>query len=134
MIGLGADGLKSHPVRSGDNREYRADYATFEEYCKARWNRSRALVNRLITAAEAVNNLVTNCHQIETLPSNEGQAGALAKNTDTRSGELCRTIQPMTVNDCHPVWEPLDTKCLADLVTVQAATRRSLSAGAGAVD
>jgi hypothetical protein len=41
------------------------------------------MVNRLIEAAESVNNLDTNCIQIDTLPTNEGQARALAKSTDT---------------------------------------------------
>ena len=87
-----------------DNREYRADYDTFEEYCKKRWNRGRSMVNRLIEAAESVNNLVTNCHQIKSLPVNEGQARALSKATDTpeQQVEVWKAVvesgKPITLN------------------------------------
>lgn len=53
------------------------------EYCKKRWNRGRWVINKLIEAAEVVNNLGENITQIQKLPCNAGQAAALAKSTDT---------------------------------------------------
>lgn len=38
-------------------RLYRADYATFEDYCRERWQMSRAYAYRMIGAAEVVENL-----------------------------------------------------------------------------
>jgi len=38
-----------------DNRLYRSDYATFEEYCRERWGWSRSYIHRQIAAAEISN-------------------------------------------------------------------------------
>lgn len=54
---------------------YRVDYRTFEQYCRERWNISRAHAYRMIDAAEVVDNLSPNRGQI--LPANELQARAL---------------------------------------------------------
>lgn len=43
-----------------DERLYRAEFDTFEDYCKARWNVGRNFVNKQIQAAEIVNELVNN--------------------------------------------------------------------------
>lgn len=40
-----------------DNRLYRDEYSTFEDYCKERWGMVRQQANRLIAAAETVSNL-----------------------------------------------------------------------------
>ena len=40
-----------------DNRLYRQEYHTFEDYCKERWNFVRRQADRLIEAAETVENL-----------------------------------------------------------------------------
>ena len=40
-----------------DSRLYRADYGTFEDYCRGKWNMQRAYAYRLIGAAEVVSNL-----------------------------------------------------------------------------
>src|SRR6266851_1670786 len=40
-----------------DNRLYRSDYATFEEYCRERWGWSRRHADRQIAAAEVAGNL-----------------------------------------------------------------------------
>lgn len=40
-----------------DNRLYRLDYSTFEEYCRERWQMSKTHANRLIGAAGVIANL-----------------------------------------------------------------------------
>jgi hypothetical protein len=57
-----------------DKKLYRASHATFEEYCRGRWNIGRRSAYQLIEAAEVVEN-VRNCAQ--TLPANEAQARPL---------------------------------------------------------
>jgi hypothetical protein len=53
---------------------YRAEYRTFEEYCKAKWNIDRSYADRMIEAAEVRENLVP----IGTvLPEKESHARAL---------------------------------------------------------
>jgi hypothetical protein len=54
---------------------YRADYRTFEHYCRERWNISRPRAYQLIDAANVVDGLSTHGSQI--LPANERQARAL---------------------------------------------------------
>lgn len=61
-----------------DKRLYRADYSTFEDYCRERWQMGRNYVNKLITAAEVVTNLGTNVPILPTtLPTTESQAREL---------------------------------------------------------
>ncbi|MBD2772512.1 hypothetical protein [Iningainema tapete] len=57
-----------------DQRLYRENYKTFEEYCITRWEISRRSAYQLIGAAMVVEN-VRNCAQI--LPLNEAQARPL---------------------------------------------------------
>ena len=40
-----------------DKGLYKADYATFEDYCRERWGLTRRHVNRQIAAASVVSNL-----------------------------------------------------------------------------
>jgi hypothetical protein len=40
-----------------DERLYRADYSTFEEYCDKHWGMKRAHANRLISAVGVIDNL-----------------------------------------------------------------------------
>lgn len=58
-----------------DARLYRADYGTFEEYCRERWGWTRRHTNRLIASAEVVDNLGPIG---PILPSTESQARPLA--------------------------------------------------------
>lgn len=57
-----------------DKRLYRADYSTFEDYCRERWGWARSYANKLISASEAVNNLGT---IVPKLPTTESQARPL---------------------------------------------------------
>lgn len=71
-----------------DNRLYRADYATFEAYCRERWNLTPQHANRLALAA----GVVTSMEPIGSIqpPSNEGQARELAKVPEPERAEVWR--------------------------------------------
>jgi hypothetical protein len=58
-----------------DQRLYRAEYKTFEDYCQQRWNMSKSNANRLVQAASIVDNLAP----IGVKPQNEAQVRPLAK-------------------------------------------------------
>lgn len=64
-----------------DQRLYRADYGTFEDYCRVRWGIARNYANKVIAAAEVVQNLGTD---VPILPVNEAQVRPL---TSLKSGE-----------------------------------------------
>lgn len=61
-------------IREG--RLYRQTYYTFEEYCQQRWQLGRNYVNKVILAANVVENLGTN---VPILPTNESQVRPLTK-------------------------------------------------------
>lgn len=59
-----------------DSRLYRADYSTFEDYCRERWGFNRTYAFYMIESAKVITNLnVHNCEQV--LPVNESQARPL---------------------------------------------------------
>lgn len=60
-------------ARIRDARLYRAEFATFEDYCTKRWNLSRSYVHRICEAAETVNLL-----PIGNKPQTESQARPLS--------------------------------------------------------
>lgn len=60
-----------------DNRLYRQEYKTFEEYCRQRWGFGRQHAYRLIAAEQTVADLSSIGDT--PLPANESQARALAK-------------------------------------------------------
>lgn len=69
-----------------DGRLYRAQFGTFEEYCAVRWGITRKHGNKLIAAAEVVNNISANgvelhnsSSPIGVIPSTESQARPLTK-------------------------------------------------------
>lgn len=59
-----------------DERLYRQEYGTFQEYCQNKWNMSRIHAHRMIEAANIANNLLPIGN---ILPSNEAQARPLTK-------------------------------------------------------
>ena len=65
-------GLALAEIRKGEL--YRAEFDSFEQYCKLRWQYGRNYVDRLISAAQVVRCLMTNCHQ---QPEHEGQVRPL---------------------------------------------------------
>ena len=58
-----------------DQRLYRQDYATFEDYCRERWGLTHRHANRLIQAAEVVENV----GPIGPIPLTESQARPLTR-------------------------------------------------------
>ena len=61
-----------------DDKLYREQHATFDDYCRSRWNYTRQHVYRLINAAETVAQIEAN-PAIEELPTNERQVRPLKK-------------------------------------------------------
>mgnify|MGYP001589054128 CR=1 FL=1 len=59
-----------------DARLYRAEYTTFEDYCRGRWGMSRPRAYQLIEAAETMSSLSTT---VDILPMNESQARPLTQ-------------------------------------------------------
>src|SRR5262245_26470570 len=55
-------------------RLYRAEFGTFEEYCRARWGMSKTHANRMIDAADVAGNLTPT----GVIPTTERQARELA--------------------------------------------------------
>lgn len=56
-----------------ESRLYRIEFATFEDYCRERWNISKSHANRLIDSAAVVSNLTP----IGVIPTTESQAREL---------------------------------------------------------
>jgi hypothetical protein len=69
-----------------DGRLYRANFDTFEEYCRTRWNISRSRAHRLIEAAGVADNLLP----MGNIPTNERQA---------------RELSPLNAETQQIVWE-----------------------------
>jgi hypothetical protein len=67
-----------------EQKLYRADHATFEAYCRQRWNVSRPRAYELIAAAEAVSGIPDTLPK----PGNAGQAVALARIPEARRTEV----------------------------------------------
>lgn len=70
-----------------DMRLYRAEYRTFEDYCRERWGFSYQRAHQMISAADVVSTIV------ETglpAPSNEGQARELARVPEEQRAEVWR--------------------------------------------
>jgi hypothetical protein len=54
-----------------DRRLYRAEFRTFDEYCRERWEYGRRYVDQLISAAQVFTYLRANCSQMK--PDHESQ-------------------------------------------------------------
>jgi hypothetical protein len=64
-----------------DHRLYRIEYATFEDYCRVKWEITARHANRLMLAGEVVENLKSDqlvSNEPVAVPVNEGQARPLA--------------------------------------------------------
>ncbi|GAA2107541.1 hypothetical protein [Streptomyces synnematoformans] len=70
-----------------DQRLYRAEYATFEDYCRDRWGMGRDYADRMITAASVVPTIVSKGLPA---PANEGQARELARTPEGQRAEVWR--------------------------------------------
>lgn len=71
-----------------ENRYYRDNYDTFQDYCKERWGFDRTYAHRLIEASRVTEN-VANCQQI---PATESQARELAKLPDDAQAEAWEEV------------------------------------------
>lgn len=70
---LGCIGMALMKIR--DERLYRKDYSTVEDYCRDRWQFQRSYANKLIASAGVVKNIGTGT----IVPKTEFQARPLAK-------------------------------------------------------
>jgi len=68
-----------------DNRLYRATHATFEDYCRERWQWSRQRAHQMIECAEVAASLPGDC---QPLVDNERQARELAKVEPEKRAEV----------------------------------------------
>jgi hypothetical protein len=62
--------------RQKSARLYRADYGTFEDYCREKWGFTKTYANNLIASAETVKSLPD---ELTTIVVKEGQARELAR-------------------------------------------------------
>jgi hypothetical protein len=69
-----------------DSRLYRVEHATFEEYCKVKWDFTDNFARRMIRGAEVVENIKT--VPIGTLPQSESQTRPLAKLKPKQQAEV----------------------------------------------
>jgi len=75
-----------------DNRLYRSDYATFEEYCRERWGWNRAHAYRQIDAAKVARTL----SPIGDIPKNEAQARELVDLTPEQQISVAEQVDFLT--------------------------------------
>lgn len=69
-----------------DQRLYRADYNTFEAYCRERWGWSRQHADRHVAAAKVVDHIEETTPNGVT-PTNEAQARPLTKLPEDEQAE-----------------------------------------------
>ena len=89
-----------------DNRLYRATHATFEDYCRERWQWSRQRAHQMIECAEVAASLPGDC---QPLVDNERQARELAKvEPEKRAEVLAKAAQagPVTAKAIKQAAEP----------------------------
>ena len=72
-------------TRIRDERLYRADYGSFNEYCEARWGWGKDYSNKLISAANVVRSLPA---ATATIVATESQARELAKVPESDRAEV----------------------------------------------
>ena len=106
-----------------DSRLYRRDFSTFEDYCRDRWGMVRRHANRLIAAAEVVENLGPIWSQIsesqartltrlepETQRTVWAEAVASAPNGKVTAAHVSATVERMTQPAHDPGSELLDVE------------------------
>lgn len=69
LIQQSADEMVAQLKVIRDERLYRADHATFEEYCQSRWNMTRQHVNNLISHKETIKTIADTAPNLETIVS-----------------------------------------------------------------
>jgi hypothetical protein len=89
VVGTGWNSFVQVGLALGQIREkrlYRETYPTFESYCRVRWQYGRDYVDRLISAAQVFNRLLTICQQ--TKPEHESQVRPLIGLTPDQAGQV----------------------------------------------
>jgi hypothetical protein len=89
VVGTGWNSFVQVGLALGQIREkrlYRETYPTFESYCRVRWQYGRDYVDRLISAAQVFNRLLTICQQ--TKPEHESQVRPLIGLTPEQAGQV----------------------------------------------
>jgi hypothetical protein len=84
-----------------DSRLYRAEFKTFEEYCKEKWGMASRTAYQLISSAEVVSN-VRNCADIPP-PANEAQARPLAQLPKEQQVEAWQAATEKAKSEERPV-------------------------------
>ena len=90
-------------LRIREGRLYRAEYATFEEYCQARWNMSREHGRRLCNWAEVSANLDANATNGGILPLHESHARPLARLTPQQQQDAWHEIKKLPQPDARNI-------------------------------
>jgi hypothetical protein len=96
-----------------DSRIYRATHATFEDYCRERWDWSKRSAYQFIAAAEVVEN-VRNCAQ---KPTTESQARPLAKLEPEQQPAAWEKAQDIAKEEGKPVTARHVEQAVAQIVT-----------------
>jgi hypothetical protein len=109
-----------------DRRLYQLEFATFESYCRERWDMSRAYSDRLITAAEVVD-LLTPIGVIDP-PMSEAQARALAplKDKPEEMAEVLHQVQDEAAETGCRVTAEKITEKVTERVEGQPSRKRTL--------
>jgi hypothetical protein len=71
-----------------DERLYRKDFDTFDDYCRDKWGMSKSHANRLIEASEVVSTVTP----IGVIPANEAQARELGKVPQEKRAEAWQKV------------------------------------------
>lgn len=86
MKGFVEAGLALAAIR--DERLYRIEFSTFEDYCQSRWSISRPRAYELIGAAEVVQSLSATADKNTKLPDREWQVRPLTKVPEEKRPEV----------------------------------------------
>lgn len=81
-----------------DERLYRANHATFEDYCRSRWKWSKTHVNRQIEAAGVIDNLTP----IGVIPKTESQTRELVSLSPDQQRQAWATAITLAANGKQP--------------------------------
>jgi hypothetical protein len=124
-----------------DQRLYRQQYETFEEYCIKRWDFSRPRAYQLCAASEVMADLSTNVHN-RLLPESEAQARPLTrlkeKKHRKRAWEMAVRMaaaqgRPVTARDAEEAVSVLSATIAPTLVNGVAVHKSSESIRAAAI-
>ncbi len=69
-------------ARIKNQKLYKDQYRTYEEYCRQRWGFTPQYANRLIAASKLIGNMIESDTTVSVLPQNERQTRVLAKAAD----------------------------------------------------